>query len=119
MRSAVTILLTLMLLCAVAPLCLAQEVEAPSTRGSNILFYALVGLGCGVGVGLGAIGSGVGMGIATGGACQGIARNPAITGKITVTLIIGLALMESVTIYALVVALILLFVDPFGKLIVF
>ena len=106
-------LLTLTLLWVVAPLCFAAEAEATG-KDSNIFYYALAALGCGVGIGLGAIGSGIGMGIGTSKACEGIARNPGTTGKITTTLIIGLALMESLTIYALVVVLIILFVNPFG-----
>lgn len=111
----VVILITVSLLWVLAPLCFAEEAKA-AEGGSNILYYALAALGCGIGIGLGAIGSGVGMGIGTSKACEGIARNPGTTGKITTTLIIGLALMESLTIYALVVILIILFVNPFGKL---
>jgi len=111
----VVILLTLALLWVVAPFCFAAEAEATG-KGSNVIYYALAALGCGIGIGLGAIGSGIGMGIGTSKACEGIARNPGTTGKITTTLIIGLALMESLTIYALVVILIILFVNPFGKL---
>jgi F-type H+-transporting ATPase subunit c len=40
---------------------------------------------------------------------KGIARNPAAAGKLTTTMIIGLALIESLVIYALVVSLILVF----------
>ena len=53
------------------------------------------------------------MGTAIGGSCSGIARNPEASGKITVTMIIGLALIESLTIYGLVISLILLMANPF------
>jgi F-type H+-transporting ATPase subunit c len=43
-------------------------------------------------------------------AVEGIARNPGASGKIQVAMIIGLALIESLVIYALVVVLIILFV---------
>ena len=116
MRKVTTvILLTLVLLWVLAPLCFA-EAEAAAKGGSNVFYYAMAALGCGVGIGLGAIGSGIGQGIATSKACEGIARNPGTTGKITTTLIIGLAMIESLTIYALVVVLVILFVNPFGKL---
>jgi len=46
------------------------------------------------------------------GAVQGIARNPESSGKVTVTLLIGLAMIESLCIYALVVALILIYAHP-------
>ena len=52
---------------------------------------------------------------------EGTARNPEASGKITVTMLIGLAMVESLCIYALVVALILLYAypmaTPVGKLI--
>jgi ATP synthase F0 subunit c len=58
----------------------------------------------------GAIGAGAGVGIVVGGAVQGLARNPDAAGQITGNMILGVALAEAVAIYALVVALILIFV---------
>lgn len=69
--------------------------------------------GSAVGMGLAALGCGIGMGFGLKGACEGTARNPDVSGKITVTMLIGLALIESLAIYTLVVVLILLFVQPF------
>ena len=66
-----------------------------------------------VGAGLamtGAIGAGAGVGIVVGGAVQGIARNPDAAGLIQTNMILGIAFAEAVAIYALVVALIILFV---------
>ena len=91
----------------------AMAAEA-GAKSSNIFYYALAAIAAGLGVGIGALGCGIGQGIGTARACEGIARNPGASGKITTSLIIGLAMIESLTIYALVVALILLFVDPFG-----
>ncbi|MFQ5559188.1 MAG: ATP synthase F0 subunit C, partial [Nitrospinota bacterium] len=70
-------------------------------------YYGLIGLGCVLGLGIAAFGGGIGMGNAVNGALNGIARNPGASGKITTTLLIGLALIESLVIYALVVVLIL------------
>jgi F-type H+-transporting ATPase subunit c len=73
-------------------------------------------LAAGLAIGLGAIGSGIGMGTAIGGACEGTSRNPEAGGRILTTMIIGLAMIESLTIYALVIALILMFGNPYiGK----
>ncbi|MBI5666122.1 MAG: ATP synthase F0 subunit C [Nitrospirae bacterium] len=58
--------------------------------------------------------AGIGQGIGLAKAAEGVARNPGASGKITTTLIIGLAMIESLCIYALVVALIILFAKPFG-----
>ena len=79
---------------------------------------ALIALGLkylGAGLAMtGAIGAGAGVGIVVGGAVQGIARNPDAAGEIQSNMILGVALAEAVAIYALVVALILIFVAPVG-----
>ena len=117
MKKTITVfLLALTLLWVLAPICFAEEAVAATGKSSNILYYALAALGCGVGIGLAALGTGIGQGIGLSGACEGVARNPGASGKITTTLIIGLAMIESLAIYALVVVLILIFVNPFGKL---
>ena len=56
-------------------------------------------------IGMGAaMGCGIGQGLAAFAALQGIARNPSAAGKIQTPMIIGLALIESLCIYALVIA---------------
>jgi F-type H+-transporting ATPase subunit c len=60
-----------------------------------------------VGVGLAAIGSGLGLGRAVGSAMEAIGRQPEAAGKIQTAMIIGAALIEALTIYALVVFFIL------------
>jgi F-type H+-transporting ATPase subunit c len=112
----IAILLTLTLMWILAPLCFAEEAAATAGKSSNVLYYALAALGCGLGMGLAAFGTGIGQGIGLGKACEGVARNPGASGKVTTTLIIGLAMIESLAIYALVVVLVLIFVNPFGKL---
>ena len=47
---------------------------------------------------------GIGQGIASRAALEGVARNPQASGKILVPLILGLALIESLVIYALIIA---------------
>lgn len=42
-------------------------------------------------------------------ACEGVARNPESSGEVTRTMIVGQAVTESVAIYALVIAIIILF----------
>jgi F-type H+-transporting ATPase subunit c len=65
-------------------------------------------------IGLAAIGPGIGQGNAAGQAVEGIARQPEAEGKIRGTLLLTLAFMESLTIYGLVIALVLLFANPFA-----
>lgn len=66
-------------------------------------------LAAGVAIGVGAIGPGLGIGIAVYGAMQAIGRNPEAAGDIRTTLIIGAALAEAIAIYALLVAILILF----------
>ena len=66
-----------------------------------------IALATGLAIGIAALGGGIGQGIAVKGAMEGIARNPGASGKIMTTLIIGLALIESLVIYALVISFIL------------
>mgnify|MGYP000323509397 CR=1 FL=1 len=70
-------------------------------------------VGAGLAIGLGAIGPGIGQGTAAGQAVEGIARQPEAEGKIRGTLLLSLAFMEALTIYGLVVALALMFANPF------
>lgn len=65
-------------------------------------------------VGLASIGPGLGQGRAASSAVEGIARQPEAEGKIRGTLLLSLAFMEALTIYGLVVALVLLFANPFA-----
>ena len=81
---------------------------------------AIVLAGSAIGAGLAmiaGIGPGIGEGYAAGKACEAIGRQPESKGKVTSTLILGCALAETTGLYGFVVALILMFVNPFlGKL---
>lgn len=81
---------------------------------------AIVLAGSAIGAGLAmiaGIGPGIGEGYAAGKACEAIGRQPESRGKVTSTLILGCALAETTGLYGFVVALILMFVNPFlGKL---
>ncbi|KAH7663539.1 H(+)-transporting two-sector ATPase protein [Dioscorea alata] len=79
----------------------------------NPLISAASVIAAGLAVGLASIGPGVGQGTAAGQAVEGIARQPEAKGKIRGTLLLSLAFMEALTIYGLVMALALLFVNPF------
>jgi F-type H+-transporting ATPase subunit c len=67
-------------------------------------------LAAGLCMGLGAIGPGIGIGILASGALQAIGRNPDARGPIFTNMILTVALAEAVAIYALVIAIIILFV---------
>ncbi len=76
-------------------------------------FFAWCVMAAGLGMGLGSVGTGIGQGIAIKAACEGVARNPGASGKILTTMMIGLAMIESLAIYVFVVAMIILFANPF------
>lgn len=61
-------------------------------------------LGAGLCIAIAAFGGALGQGKTTAAALEGIARNPAAQPKIFVTMIIGLALIESLVLYAFVIA---------------
>ena len=67
-------------------------------------------MAAGLAMGLGAIGPGIGIGILGFGAMQALGRNPEARGVIFTNMILLVAMAEAVAIYALVVAIILIFV---------
>lgn len=66
----------------------------------------------GFAVAIGSVGPALGEGRAVSQALDAIARQPDAADKITRTLFVGLAMVESTAIYCLVVALVLLFANP-------
>lgn len=74
---------------------------------------SMIAIATAFGMGIAAFGCGIAQGLGLKAACEGTARNPEASGKITVTLLLGMAFIESLAIYALVVNLILLFANPF------
>ena len=66
-----------------------------------------------VGLGLAALGGAIGMGHASAATIAGTARNPGMGGKLMGTMFIALAMIEAQVIYALVLALIALYANPF------
>lgn len=94
------VLLALAIVCLVAPFAFATEEAAGD---ANVGAMAVIGAA--LGIGIAALGTGIGQGIGLSKACEGVARNPGASGKITTTLIIGLAMIESLAIYALLVSL--------------
>jgi F-type H+-transporting ATPase subunit c len=71
--------------------------------------YGLIALAAGLGIGIAALGGGIGQGRASAAALEGIARNPGAATQIRGSMILGLALIESLVIYALIIAFILAF----------
>lgn len=79
--------------------------------------FAIVAMAvAGMAVAIGSIATGLGQGRAVDSALDAIARQPDASDRISRTLFIGLAMIESLAIYCLVIALILLFANPFLSL---
>ncbi len=70
---------------------------------------------CALGAGLAmiaGIGPGIGEGNAVAKACEAIGRQPECKGSVTTTMLMGCAIAETTGLYALVIAIILIFVAP-------
>ena len=67
-------------------------------------------LAAGICMGVGAVGPGIGEGYVAGKALEAMGRNPDMSGKLLSNMILGMAITETTSIYALVVTLIILFV---------
>ncbi len=75
----------------------AAPAAAPAAGGLTAAVAALFAIA------IAAFGGSIGMGLSISRAVEGIARNPEASGKIMTTMIIGLALIESLAIYTLVI----------------
>jgi len=71
-------------------------------------------LGAAFAIAIGAIGPALGQGRAVAAAMDAIARQPEAANTVSRTLFVGLAMIETMAIYCLVVALLLLFANPFA-----
>ena len=74
-----------------------------------ILGCCALGAGCAM---IAGIGPGIGEGNAVAKACEAIGRQPESKGSVTSTMIMGCAIAETTDIYALVIAILLIFVAP-------
>ncbi len=87
----------------------ALAADAPA-GGSMVGPYAVLAAGFAMAIAAGLCGLGQGRAVAS--AVEAMARQPGAAARIQTAMIIGLALIESLAIYVLVVAMILLFVQP-------
>lgn len=74
---------------------------------AGITNTGLAFLSAGIGAGLAIIGAGMGIGQLAGSAMEGIARQPTSGGDIRTSMIIAAALIEGVTLFAVVVCVLL------------
>ena len=76
---------------------------------SQINADALKAIAMGIAAGVGVLGPGIGLGILVSKALEAIGRNPEAAGKVQATMFIGIAFVEALAIFALVVAFIIKF----------
>ena len=119
MSKKLIVTLFFMLMMLTAALAFAQEhgtgEEAKLVNPEYVPYFVAVVMAAAFSIGIGTIGTGIAMGNAVKGAVDGVSRNPDTFGRILTTMMIGLAMIESLAIYALIVALVLLFANPFLK----
>lgn len=107
------------ILLATADLAMAEEAgqaagtAAASADGNATWFFVTCVVSAAFGLAMAAVAGSLGQANAISKAVEGIARQPEASGPIQTAMIIGISFIESLTIYALVVALILLFANPF------
>jgi F-type H+-transporting ATPase subunit c len=94
--------LSALLVTAFSQLALAQD--AAHGGGTD---YGWVAIAAGLGIGIAAFGGALGQGRTASTALDGIARNPSASDKLFMPMILGLALIESLVIYALIIAILL------------
>jgi F-type H+-transporting ATPase subunit c len=121
-KSLIYVLLSMVLVIVTAPFVFAAKevAQAASTSAATVDYTKAIVLGCsllaaGLAIAFGTIGTGNGMGAGLNGATNAVGRNPEAQGKILLTMMVGLAMIESLAIYALVIALIVLYANPLLK----
>ena len=107
-KVAVSVLATLTVL-GISAVAFAQTADAnvvAQVQGDISKWAALAG---GLGIAIAAFGGALGQGRAAAAALDGIARNPSAADKLFTPMILGLALIESLVIYALIISFVLVF----------
>lgn len=107
----ISLLLAVMLVCGLFVLSAsaadaepaAEAAAAESSTGSKAIAAAVV-------VGIVATAAALGMAIAIGKSAEGISRQPEASGSIRSSMMLGLVFIETVVIYALIVAILIIFV---------
>jgi F-type H+-transporting ATPase subunit c len=103
MNRRLAIIALVLITLAIASPALAQEHGAADV-GKNTFQYLGAAFAIGLAAAFGALGQTRGLAAA----CEAIGRNPGAVGPIRITMIIGLALIESLVIYALIIAFLIL-----------
>ena len=120
-KSLIYVLLAMVLVIVTAGFVFAaQDVAKAAPAGGTVDYTKAIIIGislfvAGLAIAFGTLGTGLGMGNGLNGATNAVGRNPEAQGKILLTMMVGLAMIESLAIYALVIALIVLYANPLLK----
>ena len=104
MRKTIALSITAFLVLVLTGTALAQE-----GGGLDSSVKSMIALSCGLGIAIAAFGGALGQGKAAAAAIEGIARNPGAYQKVFTPMILGLALIESLVIYSLLISFLLVF----------
>jgi F-type H+-transporting ATPase subunit c len=85
-----------------------QQIEV-ATQIANIDASGMKAIAMAIAAGVGVFGPGIGIGMLVSRALEAIGRNPEAAGKIQATMFIGIAFVEALAIFALVVAFVIKF----------
>jgi len=97
---------------------IGAEVKPPEEKGGASTFFLASVITAGFAMAIASAVAAIAQSKAIAAALDGIARQPGAAGRIQIAMIIGLAMIESLAIYVLLVALILFFANPFIKYII-
>ncbi len=113
MKRIVFLVLTVVAFLGLSAIAFAAEGTPAKPSLSDPSILSAIMWSAAIGMGLAAFGCAIGQGMGLRAALEGAARNPEAAAKIQTMLILGLAFIESLGIYALVVNLLLLFANPY------
>ena len=113
--AALMLLLCALMVCTIPALAANDNGEMTETlnvtAGSNENdVTSAKAMGSGIMIGVACLGGALAMGIAVGKSSEAIARQPEATGQIRTSMMMGLVFIETVIIYALIVAILIIFV---------
>jgi F-type H+-transporting ATPase subunit c len=98
---------TLALGSAVTTALVSSTAFAQTAPSNEFDVKSMAAIGAGIAIGLAALGGGIGQGRAAGSALEGISRNPGARGQIQTPMFIGLALIESLVLFAFAISFLL------------
>lgn len=99
-----TVMATVTAIVLASPLLAMAQEAAGAAAAGNPLRAGMIAIAANIGIGIAAFGSAIGQGRMAASAMESIGRNPNSAGQIFTPMIIGLAFIEALTLYALVIA---------------